>query len=291
MPGFAGRRCNGSAQAQITFVQITDAHLFDDDESANYSALDWAVSTINCLTAAGRPVDFVVYTGDLGLRNITFPPTQCEIAPLESRSNSRSLDSVLDRLVEALDRLTVRRLYFLPGNNDLTREQLRDIGRYRCFLSKLQEQLKHRAQQRIPFEPLTVANLEPDSTFVYGGIRLLGLNDASLKNQQEYEPWCSEKPESIAPSIWAACPQVQVVRLSHSLNDGAPALIFMHIPYLRDPYPPRAQELPGRGISPQRFAPNEKRLRAKTMSSPFLPDIFTIAIATFMALEAFGHCR
>jgi hypothetical protein len=234
-----------SAQAQITFVQITDAHLFDDDEFANYSALDWAVSTINRLTAAGRPIDFVVYTGDLGLRNIAFPPTQCEIAPLKSRSDSRSLDSVIDRLVEVLDRLTVRRLYFLPGNNDLAREQLGDIGRYQCFLSKLQERLNHRAQERIPFEPLAVANLEPDSTFVDGGIRLLGLNDASLKNQQEYEPWCSEQLESIAPSIWAACPQVQVGRLSRSLKDGAPALIFMHIPYLRDPFPPRAQELPG----------------------------------------------
>jgi len=233
-----------SAQQQITFVQITDAHLFDDDESANFSALDWAITTINHLVSAGTNVDFVVYTGDLGLRNIAFLPGQCEVAPLESGSVLRSFDQVIDHLAQELDRLTVRTLYFLPGNDDLAREQLGDIGRYQCFLSQLQERLNQRAQERNPFKPLLVANLEPDSTHVAGGIRLLGLNDASLKNQQEYKPWCSEKSETVAPSIRAACPQVQVDRLSRSLQTGAPAVIFTHTPYLRDPFPPRAQELP-----------------------------------------------
>jgi hypothetical protein len=40
------------------------------------------------------------------------------------------------------------------------------------------------------------------------------------------------------------CPQIQVDSLSQALDDGAPAVVFTHIPYLRDPYPPRARELP-----------------------------------------------
>ncbi len=233
-----------SVQQPITFVQITDAHLFDDDESANFSALDWAITEINRLSTDGANVDFVVYTGDLGLRNVAFPPGQCEIPTLESASASRSVDYASDKLAEELDKLTVRKLYFLPGNNDLAQEKLGDIGRYRCFLHQLQTRLNPRAQKRIPFKPVVAANLEPDGTEVIGGIRLLGLNDSSLKNQQEYEPWCSEKRETAASPIGAACPQIQFERLSRALQAGAPAVIFTHIPYLRDPYPPRARELP-----------------------------------------------
>ena len=164
-----------SAQQQTTFVQITDAHLFDDDESANFSALDWAITTINHLVSAGTNVDFVVYTGDLGLRNIAFLPGQCEVAPFESGSVTKINDPGIGHLAEELDRLTVRKLYLLPGNNDLAREQLGDMGRYQCFLSQLQERINQRAQERNPFKPLLVANLEPDSTHVAGGDPVTGI--------------------------------------------------------------------------------------------------------------------
>jgi hypothetical protein len=244
-----------SERPQITFVQITDAHLFDDDESANFSALAWAISKINRLVAAGTPVDFVVFTGDLGLRSVSFPPGLCKVAPLESEkvSGQRSLEYAVDHLGEELDPLTVRKLYFLPGNNDLAEEQLGDIGRYQCFLSELQAQLNKRAKgNALSFHPLEVAALEADGVAVAGGIRLLGLNSASLKNQQNYQPWCPPKTETAAPSsIERACPQAQVERLSRSLRAGAPAIVFTHIPYLKDPFPPRAKELPGAWDIPQ----------------------------------------
>jgi hypothetical protein len=228
--------------------------LFDDDESANFSALAWAIAKIDRLVETGTPIDFVVYTGDLGLRNLAFPPGLCKIALLESEKEPGSLEQAVDRLAAELDQLAVRTLYFLPGNNDLTEELLGDNGRYQCFLSQLQAQLHQRAKGKpFSFHPLEVAALEADSAVVAGGIRLLGFNSASLKNQENYRQWCSEKPSTAAgSSIWEACPQVQVERLSRSLQAGAPAVVFTHIPYLKDPYPPRAQELPGAwDVSPQ----------------------------------------
>jgi hypothetical protein len=252
---FGGAKAQSpAAQPQITFVQLTDAHLFDDDESSNFSALAWAISKINGLVASGTPIDFIVYTGDLGLRDLSFPAGACEIAPLKSNqaSESRSLEWASNRLAGELDRLAVRKMYFIPGNNDLAGEQLGDIGRYRCFLSKLQKQLDNRPENKPSNRPLQLMSLEANSTFVTNGIRLLGLNNATLKNQRNYQPWCSEKPEiPVLPAISGACPQAQVDRLAQSLDAGAPTVVFTHIPYLKDPYPPRAKELPGGWDIPQ----------------------------------------
>jgi hypothetical protein len=249
--GFALLCGCAQAQAPVTFVQLTDAHLFDDDESANFSALAWAVGKVNRLVAAGTRVDFVVYTGDLGLRTLSFPPGLCALAPLESpkASDAPAFERAVDRLAVQLDRLSVRKLYFLPGNNDLAGEQLGDMGRYQCFLSQLRARLAELAKDH-SFQPMETAALEPDSALVAGGIRLLGFNDASLKDQENYQPWCSEKSEA-PPPIRAACPQVQIQRLARSLDSGAPAAVFLHIPYLKDPYPPRARELPGGWDVPQ----------------------------------------
>jgi hypothetical protein len=63
-----------------TFVQLTDAHLFDDNEVANSAALDWAVARVNRLAATGTAIGFVVYTGDLGLSKLPLPAGGCRFA-------------------------------------------------------------------------------------------------------------------------------------------------------------------------------------------------------------------
>ena len=66
-------------RAPLTFVQITDLHLFDAgikannksdaerEQSESREALRWAIAEINHLIDSGVDVSFVVFSGDLGL--------------------------------------------------------------------------------------------------------------------------------------------------------------------------------------------------------------------------------
>jgi hypothetical protein len=76
----------------ITFVQLTDPHLFDDGwqetpagafqvAAQNWQALVWSIM-VNALVAEGKQLDFVVLTGDLGLQNVEMPAT-CTAAPVQ----------------------------------------------------------------------------------------------------------------------------------------------------------------------------------------------------------------
>jgi predicted MPP superfamily phosphohydrolase len=236
------------ARQTVTFVQLTDAHLFDDDQRKNSDALVWAITKINGLVSAGTTIDFVVYTGDLGLRAVIFQSDLCDLAPREAEKIPKLhlLNQALDTLAKELNELAVRKLYFVPGNNDLAYEELRDIGRYQCFLTQLRASLHKLAEEsHVHSSPLELAALGPESTLEIGGIRLLGFNTASLKNHEKYQQWCSKPPETADEyAIWAACPQVQIDQLSKSLQTTASAVLFTHIPYLKDPHPPRAEKLP-----------------------------------------------
>ena len=70
--------------AKLTFVQLTDAHLFDEGKKQSSedafrqaaddrAALRWAIEQVNQQVVAGKQSDFVVYTGDLGLENVEVP--------------------------------------------------------------------------------------------------------------------------------------------------------------------------------------------------------------------------
>ena len=84
-----------SSRHGITFVQLTDAHIFDEgwkqstadalrEAADDWTALHWAIQEINGLVSSGTQVDFVVYTGDLGLQNVDFPRTRdCRAIPLQ----------------------------------------------------------------------------------------------------------------------------------------------------------------------------------------------------------------
>ena len=75
----------------VTFVHLTDAHIFDDGYKKpttealeqiadDRRALDWAIRRINSMVASGVPIDFVVYTGDFGLQNVDFPTNaECKV--------------------------------------------------------------------------------------------------------------------------------------------------------------------------------------------------------------------
>jgi hypothetical protein len=196
------------AQA-ITFVQMTDAHLFDSGKRKtlpearmafieNRAALDWAILETNKLQATGKCIDFVVFTGDFGLELLK---------PAE-------LDSAATDVARSFGASSVKTIFFVPGNNDLKDENPSDIGRYREFLQKL----------RLLLPDFDLQDLAETSVIVRG-IRILGLDSASFKNSSE------ESKEANRPV------QLQEMkRLAGEVKDKQPHIIFTHVPDLEDPF-------------------------------------------------------
>ena len=231
---------------KITFVQLTDAHIFDEgwkqstaealqEAADDRTALHWAVQEINHLVSSGTVVDFVVYTGDFGLQNVDFPrDSNCKALPLQLEPGLPpfTLQSAVNEVTAELEQLLVRRIYFLPGNNDLKGEDVTD-RRYDCFLTLLKNRLRSLAQ------PLDLAALQADSRVDVDGINLVGLNTASFKAMSNYERACSDLMSAKSPALLRqACPQAQIESLRKRVKGGAaaPTLLFTHVPDLKDPY-------------------------------------------------------
>jgi hypothetical protein len=231
----------GQAQ-KLRFVQLTDAHIFDEgwlqsgatpyrDALDDRAALHWAIGEINRMATAGPAIDFVVYTGDLGLNNVELPPGgACHGLPFVAEPGLPpfTMELAVDELAIELDMLKVRTILFVAGNNDLMEEDPRDQGRYDCFMAALQE------QGRALTPPLRIEVLRADHPLAYGGVRVAGIDSASFKRASNYEEFCAAP----ATATSAACPQPQLKSLQALLDSKRPAplLLFTHIPDLIDPY-------------------------------------------------------
>lgn len=235
----------GHKTGQITFAQVTDAHLFDEgwnqpmaqafqQAAENWRALRWSIDEINSLVKDGQAIDFVVYTGDLGLQNVDFPPSAgCMVHPVSAQAGLPPIPekAAVDDLAAELDRLLVRKVLFVAGNNDPWEEDASD-GRYDCFLAALREKLGSSS------EPLRVEKLEPDHAIEMKGISLLGLNSASFKKAANYERVCSQtvSDRSAQELLHGSCPQQEMDVLDQQLQAGKPVLLFTHVPDLQDPF-------------------------------------------------------
>jgi hypothetical protein len=196
----------------VTFVQLTDAHLFDagkhrpvqagyQDSLDNRSSFAWAVYQINDLDAKGRCIDFVAFTGDFGMEDADPKDAAREVAPF-------------------FRALIVKKILLVPGNNDLKDENPSDIGRYQTFVSEL--------AQLLPDHQVTDLT---QTTETVNGIRLVGLNSASFKNQ-------NGKLRITNSAVQAA----EIRRVENEIEAGQPTLIFTHIPNLEDPYRSESNE-------------------------------------------------
>lgn len=237
-------RLAGSEQ-QVTFAQLTDAHLFDqgwnqqplaDAERKspdNWDALHWSVDRINSLAKGGRRIDFVVYTGDLGLQNVAFPDSRtCPPKALHVKPGlpAVSEESGANQLVAELDRLTVRDIFFVSGTNDSLEEEASD-GRFECFLLALQERTQWLDR------PLRIQKLGPDHCFSVKGFHLLGLDSANFKNAGDLQKSCTPRARtgSLEQVSAGPCPQTQFGVLREQVETGGPTLVFTHVPDLKEP--------------------------------------------------------
>ena len=223
----------------LTFVQITDAHVFDDgwNQSVDsgyksvgddWASLHWSIEQINGMVRAGEHIDFVVFTGDLGLSNVDLRE-DCLVVP--TKVDPKGLPPIKNewavrKLASELNTLAVNTVYFVAGNNDLSREAVTDAGRPKCFVKLVQYEL----MSLTPPSPIHFTTLRTSSAVSLNGFRLAGLNSASFKDDANYKDDC--------PLAGDGCPDVEIASLQKlvSASSSEPILLFTHIPDLVDPY-------------------------------------------------------
>src|ERR1043166_2999727 len=139
-----------AASAQITFVQLTDPHLFDDPPEANENrrALMACVTKIDKSTGAGAVYKFVVVTGDIGIEKLIKPLVDRKLttATQEERDSidqaiTLKITSAAWDVAKIIGQSRVKVWLFLPGNNDLIAEDPGTINYYRDFIAQLRQLL------------------------------------------------------------------------------------------------------------------------------------------------------
>lgn len=288
----------------VTFVQWTDPHVFDagkgrhaegvrEEELDNWAAFHWAVIETNRLALVEhRTIDFVAITGDFGLENVNLPARGALAAegcpnpnpeknpeknPQKEGPISRvELAEAATRVARELDALVVKRVYLVPGNNDLCNEDPKDLHRWAEFVFELQTDLKHLYQERHPDVP---ANAQNNPSKDKGD---QDKDDQELDKVEVYDltdsldQLCNDKPpdarvkklfpngcpaRQVAPVIngihllglnsaffkkhadsdQAAADQPisdEIDQVARSLQSESAYLLFTHIPDLSDPFRP-----------------------------------------------------
>jgi predicted MPP superfamily phosphohydrolase len=217
----------------VNFIQITDLHLFDasdnDDATSNKSAFIWALSVVDWYNKH-HDIDFVVFTGDIGLDCVDDPESKSKI--LRCKTTSSFLEAV-EIMSNYLQDVTLP-VYFVPGNNDLVDEEPCDIGHYRRFVTALNVALKKKGSSTRVVD-LEQVDLAEEKLPVW----LLGLNSASFKDSSKYSGVPCQAGIGPAPIAASAKEEldrfIRLVKTARSLGDR-PILVFTHEPEIVDPY-------------------------------------------------------
>jgi hypothetical protein len=244
----------------LTFVQITDLHLFDAgikannksdaerEQSESREALRWAIAGINHLIDSGVDISFVVFSGDLGLYAVRSPDQPvCNANEDADYNNARSRGwpalliplQAAKELAGELKGLQSKTLYFVPGNNDLAGEDPCDLGRYKDLIRETAKAISGSGPELVDLSAITVAE-SPQ----YGQYRLIGLNSASFKNPKDTSCYKPSRPDQtstgkvdtpVDPQRTPGCPEFESNKLLN-LGDTNAYLIFTHVPDLQDPW-------------------------------------------------------
>jgi 3',5'-cyclic AMP phosphodiesterase CpdA len=224
---------SGASAQSVTFIQITDAHIFDSDakETAmrgyaaqldNNGSLGWAILSINKLVASGKRIDFVVFTGDFGLEK-----TDCGGNKV---SNPIHCADAITRATTYFRAALVKKILIVPGNNDVPGEDPGEqaLAAYDVFVQGVSGELK---SLRPPSgeSPPDLIDLQKQNELV-NGICILGLDSSTFKNTNpKGKPGDrSETNRNHQEKILQA--------LGKSLQDCHPGIVVTHVPNLEDPF-------------------------------------------------------
>jgi hypothetical protein len=207
----------------VRFVQITDPHLFDpgDQGEKNRAALAACVATLNQRIDDQADFQFVVVTGDIGIENLISHADSSGNRILEDQpTQDRQLEEGARQLASILAPTKIPHWLFVPGNNDLYLEQP-DLKYYKRFIEALKDKLPG----------LHITDLCADdgkqNTLPINGLTLIGFNNASFKNDNDFKRISSNKETQ----------RRYVEQVMEPLkNKDVKALIFYHIPEVDDPY-------------------------------------------------------
>ncbi len=243
--------------AQVRFVQITDPHLFDEGPQAldNRKALSACVKEINERVEAGVNYQFVVVTGDIGVEKIIekLVPKEQNASPQERQNIENEIVKEIEKGVGVVSAILssskVHLWLFVPGNNDLYKENPATIEYYNHFTSQLAATLLPLGVEVRDLCPAdnskTPSVYAKSQAYVYGKYAFIGFNNASFKNNDDSSnlvPLAGQRGSTIAADLkrlqgeyveqvksFLSTPQIQGAEVSY-------AYIFYHIPEVDDPY-------------------------------------------------------
>ncbi len=234
-------------ERSVTFVQLTDSHLFDSgkrgtpeekevEKLSTGLAWKWALGEVTRLVTSGEHIDFVVFTGDLGL----------ERACPDGRMACDAWETAVNRVYEDLKALPIKRVFIVRGNNDLVDEDPTPERRrlYTDFVLQVSGKLKEAAKTSEVAELVDLTPENPVQPADVDGIRLVGLDSSSFKNtpkNSEKSDPCMDRVDAtewdkVAASRSSVYQKRELDRVDHLTRDSGPALIFTHIPDLADPF-------------------------------------------------------
>jgi 3',5'-cyclic AMP phosphodiesterase CpdA len=226
---------SGASAQSVTFVQITDAHIFDSRahntamggyaaQLDNESSLGWAILSINKLVASGRHIDFVVFSGDFGLEK-----TDCGDNIVLKKQGEEGPISCSDAVATATDYLRaalVKEILIIPGNNDVPEEDPGKLATYEAFIQGVSAKLKSLKASSGEFPP-DLIDLQKQNGLA-NGICILGLDSSTFKNTKDKLGDRSGKNKDEQERI--------LQDLSKRLQDCHPSIIVTHVPNLEDPF-------------------------------------------------------
>jgi hypothetical protein len=211
------------AEAGLSFVQVTDPHLFDPN-ARNDRALSDCVDEIN-RQHEKADFKFVVVTGDLGIEVLVSD----EISKGQRQERSTA---VADRargakqFAELIAPCLVKKWLFLPGNNDLINEAPNTLEHYTDFIKILRDQLKEKGFEIIDLTPRE--NDNNSGIYHEGTYTFVGFNNASFKS--------NNKSANAKDPVWIKSHHDAIDEVSKRIKAAKNAYVFYHIPEVDDPY-------------------------------------------------------
>lgn len=239
--------------AQVSFVQITDPHLYDDGQEAaeNKRALIDCVTKIDNMLSEGADYKFVVITGDIGIEKLIKPlieqkekaPNAEEVDRIRRAIDSRVTEAALD-VANVLAPSRIKVWLFLPGNNDLIDEKPDTINYYREFMKQLRTALPgKKVVDLCPTDDPDSGVFTWDDSFFF-----VGFNNASFKNNNDAKRISSGTDTAaimaaedssklpVTPTTNEQLKNVQQVIDRINKAGSHPVYVFYHIPEIDDPH-------------------------------------------------------
>lgn len=238
--------------AQISFVQVTDPHIFDDtwqedSRAEDKTALTSCIRQINQRVDAGANYRFVAVTGDLGIERLV-TNDEGDLITNDGLVEER-LKQGVEELAATLSQSKVKLWLFVPGNNDLFDEVPGNVKYYHQFMKLL------KASQTIGNGFSVVDLCPPDSSDSdnafsisalekVGDYAFIGFNDSSFKNNVDLKKGQDPKGAEFKRKTLAklndnyAIQKQYVAQVAAHFNrtDFKFAYIFYHVPEIDDPY-------------------------------------------------------